>query len=175
MNLNELLPKELNATDVTFVCIGTDRSTGDSLGPLVGTFLSDLGYDVIGTLENPAHGMNLNERLEELKPNKTVIAIDSGLGLVTSVGKIKYQRGSIQPGSGVNREDLPKVGDYHLMGIVNVGGFMEYYVLANTRLSLVMRMAKEMVQEIKVVLPLTASFHEVASGKEREVNQCLKQ
>ena len=29
----------------------------------------------------------------------------------------------------------------HIIGIVNVGGFMEYLVLQNTRLSLVMRMA----------------------------------
>ncbi|MGB4008573.1 MAG: DUF1256 domain-containing protein, partial [Bacillota bacterium] len=30
----------------------------------------------------------------------------------------------------------------HITGIVNVGGFMEYLVLQNTRLSLVIRMAE---------------------------------
>jgi hypothetical protein len=30
----------------------------------------------------------------------------------------------------------------HIVGVVNVGGFMEYLVLQNTRLSLVMRMAE---------------------------------
>ncbi|MDQ0659408.1 putative sporulation protein YyaC [Paenibacillus sp. W2I17] len=49
--------------------------------------------------------------------------------------------GPLKPGAGVNKE-LPPVGDIHLTGIVNVGGFMEYFVLQNTRLSLVMRMSE---------------------------------
>ena len=46
----------------------------------------------------------------------------------------------MKPGAGVNK-DLPPVGDIHLTGIVNVGGFMEYFVLQNTRLSIVFHMA----------------------------------
>ena len=45
-----------------FLCIGTDRSTGDSLGPLVGHKLrrrSLRGAAVIGTLDKPVHAMNL--------------------------------------------------------------------------------------------------------------------
>lgn len=34
-------------------CIGTDRATGDCLGPLVGTNLKRLGYTVVGTLDEP--------------------------------------------------------------------------------------------------------------------------
>lgn len=37
---------------------------------------------------------------------------------------------------------LPPVGDIHVTGIVNVGGYMEYLVLQNTRLSVVIRMAE---------------------------------
>jgi len=47
----------------------------------------------------------------------------------------------LQPGSGVNKQ-LPEVGDLHMIGIVNVGGFMEYFVLQNTRLNLVVNMAR---------------------------------
>ncbi|MCU6339687.1 DUF1256 domain-containing protein, partial [Enterobacter quasiroggenkampii] len=36
--------------DVMFVCIGTDRSTGDALGPLVGTRLAQCGLQVVGTM-----------------------------------------------------------------------------------------------------------------------------
>lgn len=39
--------------NVTFCCIGTDRSTGDSLGPIVGSFLKDsisFPFTIIGTL-----------------------------------------------------------------------------------------------------------------------------
>ncbi|MDU5948577.1 MAG: spore protease YyaC, partial [Paenibacillus macerans] len=55
-------------------------------------------------------------------------------------GSIQVVQGPLRPGAGVNKE-LPPVGDIHLTGIVNVGGFMEYFVLQNTRLSLVMRLA----------------------------------
>ena len=37
LQLGSMLPSDLRP--VVIVCIGTDRSTGDSLGPLVGTFL----------------------------------------------------------------------------------------------------------------------------------------
>ena len=45
------LPKDRR---VVIVCVGTDRSTGDSLGPLVGTHLHKLRsshFDLFGTLE----------------------------------------------------------------------------------------------------------------------------
>lgn len=39
--------------EITFVCIGTDRSTGDALGPLTGSLLQESGMEnVIGTLSS---------------------------------------------------------------------------------------------------------------------------
>ena len=55
--------------------------------------------------------------------------------------KRQVAEGPLKPGTGVNK-DLPPIGDAHITGIVNVGGFMEYLVLQNTRLSLVIRMAE---------------------------------
>jgi putative sporulation protein YyaC len=56
------------------------------------------------------------------------------------VGFVNLAPGSLKPGAGVNK-DLPSVGQLHITGIVNVGGFMEYFVLQNTRLNIVMKMA----------------------------------
>ncbi|MNE77605.1 hypothetical protein D3C80_1739330 [compost metagenome] len=56
------------------------------------------------------------------------------------------------------------MGDISIYGIVNVGGFMEYMVLQNTRLSLVMRMADEIITAITQVLP-TTSMVEAAAAK----------
>lgn len=128
------------------VCIGTDRSTGDSLGPIVGTKLQEVNHNyfhIMGTLENPVHASNLPEylRLIDKFKNPFVIAIDACLGNIDSVGYINIGEGSIKPGAGVNKH-LPAVGDLHVTGIVNVGGFMEYFVLQNTRLHIVMKMAK---------------------------------
>lgn len=131
---------------LTLVCIGTDRSTGDAFGPLVGTELDKRGLPgirVYGTLRDPVHAANLEERLAvigEQARGSAVIAIDACLGLSQNVGTFSVRPGPVQPGTGVNKK-LPAVGDMHLVGVVNVGGFMEYFVLQNTRLSLVMQMA----------------------------------
>lgn len=129
------------------LCIGTDRSTGDSLGPLVGSKLSiscPPQVKIYGTLENPVHAVNLEERLKEINSQfdrPPIIAVDACLGKSENIGYISIKPGPLQPGTGVNKS-LPEVGDFHLIGVVNVGGFMEYLVLQNTRLSLVMKMAE---------------------------------
>lgn len=129
------------------VCIGTDRSTGDALGPLVGTTLMkayNKKFDIYGNLENPVHAMNLKEITETIytKHDKPfIIAIDACLGKVSNIGKVRMQEGPVRPGAGVNK-DLNPIGDANITGIVNVGGFMEYLVLQNTRLHLVTKMAE---------------------------------
>ncbi|RCW42961.1 spore protease YyaC [Paenibacillus prosopidis] len=144
--LSSMLEDLADNRPIVVVCVGTDRSTGDSLGPLIGTSLSKYRsphFELFGTLEDPVHAMNLDDTLLEInrrfhKP--FVIGIDACLGQVSSVGCIQVGVGPVRPGAGVNK-DLPPVGDIHITGIVNVGGFMEYFVLQNTRLHLVMKMA----------------------------------
>lgn len=132
------------------LCIGTDRSTGDCLGPLVGSKIDLTKQDffaVYGTLDKPVHASNLKEKLAEIHSNYKdpfIIAVDACLGQIENVGCINLGDGSLQPGAGVNK-DLPPVGQIHITGIVNVGGFMEYLVLQNTRLNMVMRLADVIV------------------------------
>ncbi|WP_108672269.1 spore protease YyaC [Peribacillus acanthi] len=138
--------------NVIIVCIGTDRSTGDSLGPLVGTFLSEKNptFHVYGTLEDPIHAVNLEERLTQIKMNHHnpfIIGVDACLGRLKNVGTVQIGEGPVKPGAGVNKE-LPPVGDAHITGIVNVSGFMEFFVLQNTRLNLVLKMARTIADGI---------------------------
>ena len=129
------------------LCIGTDRSTGDALGPLIGTHLSRLNLPqlhIYGTLDEPVHATNLEENVQFIQQrfiNPFVIAVDACLGRLDSIGCITLADGPLKPGAGVHKQ-LPKVGEAHLTGIVNVGGFMEYMVLQNTRLNLVWRMSE---------------------------------
>lgn len=131
---------------VVIVCIGTDRSTGDCLGPLVGSKLTTSpghNFIVYGTLDEPVHASNLHQKLADIQanhPDAVVIAVDACLGHLENVGCVSIGDGSLQPGAGVNKS-LPSVGQLHIAGVVNVGGFMEYLVLQNTRLHLVMRLA----------------------------------
>lgn len=143
----------MTSRPIVFVCIGTDRSTGDSLGPLVGTLLEEKtlpSFFVYGTLDDPIHAVNLEEKLKLIKEkhfHPFIIGIDACLGRFKSVGMIEIGEGPVKPGAGVNK-DLPAVGHIHMTGIVNVSGFMEFFVLQNTRLNLVLKMAKTMANAI---------------------------
>lgn len=139
--------------DYVVVCIGTDRSTGDALGPLTGSYLEEAKLKhltVYGTLHQPVHATNLQETLEMIMNrhrNPYIIAVDACLGKNSSIGHFIASKGPLKPGAALNKS-LPHVGDMHITGVVNIGGFMEYSVLQNTRLSFVMDMAKKLASVI---------------------------
>lgn len=153
------------------VCVGTDRSTGDSLGPLVGTMLEDAGFpgEVIGNLDEPVHAENLSRVLMSLgeSGDSLVLGVDACLGTKSEVGAVMVRPGPLHPGLGVKKK-LPPVGDMHLAGVVNVGGFMEYMVLQNTRLSLVMKMARAISAGIQKADALLRSASEKRPGPANE-------
>jgi putative sporulation protein YyaC len=138
---------------IAIVCLGTDRSTGDSLGPLVGFALTKYRsslFELFGTLAEPVQALNLDSTLEQLHQkicDPFIIGIDSCLGQASNVGMIHLGDGPIYPGRGVNKV-LSPVGDIHIAGIVNVGGLMEHLVLQSTRLYVVMLMADLIARSI---------------------------
>ncbi len=135
--------------ELLILCIGTDRSTGDCLGPLTGYKLFQYvkNYEkvhVIGTLDEPVHAKNLSLKIDEIKRNYNnpfIVAIDACLGNLDRIGYISLTLGPLKPGAGV-KKSLPSIGDMHITGVVNLGGFMEYVVLQNTRLNIVMKMSE---------------------------------
>lgn len=139
--------------NISFFCIGTDRSTGDSLGPLTGACLAEyknFPFPIIGTLENPLHALNLKEHIEETyakNPDTFVIAIDACLGKGSSIGQFLLQKGPLHPGQAVGK-DLPPIGDISVKAVVNVGGFMEHNVLQSTRLYLSFEMSRILARAI---------------------------
>jgi len=131
--------------DVVYLCIGTDRATGDCLGPLVGTFLQQRlpSLNLFGNLEHPSHAANLPDVIDEIKllySDPVIVAIDASLGCEDRVGYISVQEGGLTPGTALKKR-LPTVGDFHISAVVNVGGYLEQMVLQNTRLFVVYRMA----------------------------------
>ena len=155
--LRSLYDSLAGSRQIAFVCIGTDRSTGDCLGPLVGHLLSKAGIpNVYGTLEDPVHATNLDEKVRQVPPGTFVVAIDACLGRSEAVGAITVSAGPLIPGTGVGR-NLPEVGDAHIMGTVNVGGFMEYFVLQNTRFNLVLQMAMAIAEGVSRSLKIEST------------------
>ena len=148
-----LKPVIESSRPIVILCVGTDRSTGDCLGPLVGEklkFLDRNNIFVYGTLKNPVHSKNLVETISQIKSkhkSSYILAIDACLGSVQNIGKIVIQNKPLSPGAAMNK-DLPQVGDISITGIVNISGGLEFMVLQNTRLFTVMQLADMISQGI---------------------------
>lgn len=136
---------DISNRETVIICIGSDRATGDSLGPIVGHLLAmhQKNFHLYGTLESPVHAKNLEAALEFIRNNHKdpiIIAVDASLGIAEHVGYITVGEGSLTPGVGVSKE-LPSVGDLFITGIVNLSGFGGQMLLQTTRLNLVMHLA----------------------------------
>ena len=147
--LESMLKKHTSFHDLVLLCIGSDRATGDSLGPLLGhrlqqgRLLQKNGFHLYGTLEHPVHAKNLEATLQFIHScykNALIIAIDASLGVVEHVGYITLGEGALCPGVGVDK-NLPEVGDIFITGIVNLSGFGSQMLLQTTHLNLVMQLA----------------------------------
>lgn len=153
--------------EIVILCIGSDRVTGDSLGPLIGYKLENFNRDnyaafrrfgyrrlhLYGTLEYPVHAMNLKETVDDINfyhPDCPIIAIDASLGNNKYIGYITVGLGPLHPGTGVNKK-LPAVGDIFITGIVGASGMLEQMVLQNTRLSTVMTLADKISQGLTIL------------------------
>lgn len=142
-----------NHPNLVFCCIGTDRSTGDALGPLVGSNLiekSNFPYKIMGTLEMPFHALNLQDQLHslyKLSPAPYIVAIDACLSSEENVGYIFAEDGPIYPGKAFNKK-LPPVGQFSIKAVVNIGGFIENTVLQNTRLFVTHQMSHTISEAI---------------------------
>ncbi|MEQ8173872.1 MAG: spore protease YyaC [Syntrophomonadaceae bacterium] len=153
--------------------IGTDRATGDCLGPLVGTRLHGLSsrMEIYGSLEHPVHATNLEEILEGINKRRDrpiIGAVDACLGNTDRIGYINVRAGSLKPGTAL-KKSLPEVGDFHISGVVNVGGFFEHLVLQNTRLYIVYKMADLIAKGLYLAFSQLSRY----SGIDRPVNMKL--
>ena len=144
--LKKIIPASDNAPVI--LCIGSDLSVGDSLGPVTGTKLkeklSNLNCYVYGTLSKPitAHEIKyMNEFLRCTHPASPVIAVDAAGGLAGDIGLIKVARRGIKPGSGANKK-LSKVGDVSVMGIIAERSVFNYSLFSSTRLNVVYTMSE---------------------------------
>ncbi|MFC5406921.1 spore protease YyaC [Cohnella soli] len=134
--------------EITFVCIGTDRSTGDCLGPFVGSILEDRGVsNVIGTLKEPCDSERLPSLLPALAERDNIVAVDACLGRPGHVGGYIVRFGPLVPARSVIDVFAP-IGDYSIAAVVNVAGPKPYWTLQSTSLYGVMGMARAIADAI---------------------------
>ena len=169
--LKRILPELTDAPVI--VCIGSDLSVGDSLGPVTGTKLKEKlsGYNVYvyGTLAKPitAHEVKYtNQFIKNTHPNSTVIAIDAAVGAAGDIGLIKVAKRGIKPGSGANKR-LAKVGDVSVMGIVAEKSLFNYSLFSSTRLNIVYKMAEIIAEGVATFIIEALQSHRLANNAER--------
>ena len=107
---------------LVFVCIGTPRIIGDSVGPRVGSMLKKAGVKafVYGTLEKPITALNLHlyrKMIATYHRSDIVVAIDATMGDIADIGTVKLTDGGLRP-AGAFRNRSAKLGDIGIMAIV---------------------------------------------------------
>lgn len=136
------------------VCVGSDLSVGDSLGPIVGTKLKEklcgANVFVYGTLAKPitAHEVKyMTEFISSTHPDSKVIAVDAAVGVSGDIGLIKLSGKPLRPGSGANKR-LNKIGDVSVLGIVAEKSVFNYSLFSATRLNFVYKMSEVVAEAI---------------------------
>ncbi len=129
-----------------FICIGSDLVLGDSLGPLVGTFLKNKKVQsyVYGTLNFPITAKEVDYArtyLKQMHPDSIVIAIDAAVGETGDIGIIKVLDKGLKPGLGVEK-NLGTVGDLSIIGVVAEKSLKNYNLFNLTRLNLIYKMSE---------------------------------
>lgn len=135
------------------LCIGSDRVTGDCIGPLVGHMLAarNAACEVVGTLSEPVTALNLPQIVTHIKrayAGRKVIAVDSCVGESDEVGAIRIKRGSLRPGLACGKS-LPKVGDVSITATVAHGKADSLY---SVRLGFVYSLAARIADAIDCAL-----------------------
>lgn len=138
--------------NIIFCCIGTDRSTGDALGPFVGSALlekPDFSYPIIGTVQHPLHALNLTERMDyiyETYADPFIVAIDACIGASYHVGQILIEDGPIRPGQAFQKS-LPPVGQVSIKAVVSLYDANHYH-FQTTRLFVTQQMSHTISEAI---------------------------
>lgn len=148
--LLECNPKKLRPI---FICIGSDLVMGDSLGPLVGTFLKqkNIRSFVYGTLNFPITAKEVEYArtyLKQMHPNSISIAIDAAVGDNDDVGLIRILNKGLKPGLGVDK-NLGMVGDLSIIGVVAGKSVKNHNLFNLTRLNLIYKMAETIADGIE--------------------------
>jgi putative sporulation protein YyaC len=140
--------KKPDYTEIVIVCIGTNRYSGDSLGPQVGSRLFERfeGHRLVhiyGTLDKPVHALNIHKTLAHIAIKHSrpyIIAVDACLGQYYKIGTLQLVEQPLEPGMSLNKQ-LPPIGHIHLKGIINNHGPLNHKVLEDTSLTFVQEMS----------------------------------
>lgn len=143
----------LHGKTPVIVCVGSDLTIGDCVGPVCGSLLTQIKktpFFVYGTLKNTITAKEIgymNSFLKETHSNQPIIAVDAAVGEAGDIGLIKITDGGLLPGLGANKK-LQRIGDVGILGIVAERSLFNYSLLNLTRLKLVWELAERISEGI---------------------------
>lgn len=141
---------EKKCLEIIFLCVGTDRITGDCFGPLVGSKLTQkLEYcnysniNIYGSLSQNLSYENINKVIQKIDKESIIIVIDAALSKEENIGKIFVQKSKTILGKGLEKNKI-EIGDISIKSVVAKDykiAKCNFKALQNISLNGVMRLA----------------------------------
>lgn len=149
--------------EIIFLCVGTDRITGDCFGPLVGTKLNCLlekhnysNINIYGNLEKNISYTNVENILKDINNKGILIVVDSALSKKDNIGQIFIKNGKTTLGRGLGKSKI-EIGDISIKAVIAKDSKIPTYnfkLLQNISLNSVMNMADVVANGIYEVIKI---------------------
>ena len=104
------------------MCIGSEKVSGDMLGPLVGTILKEeylLDAYIYGTTTRSVNGLNISKYIRlinNIHKNSLIISIDAAVGRQEEIGTIKLKYEGINAGAALGMNN--RINGIGIVGVV---------------------------------------------------------
>ena len=153
LELNKIIEKinKKRYSNLIFVCIGSNKMVGDSLGPLIGETLyknlKDKKIKILGNLKNNVNSKNINQTLKNIEKEYTkpyVISIDSALSNSIEPGNVFILKKGLVPGSALKKKSIV-IGNISIKAIVGKDEknlVKNYYNLKNADYKMILKFSK---------------------------------
>ncbi len=156
--MTSLLKQELYRKEgKVFLCIGTTKCIGDSLGPMVGEKLSSIlekkDIFIFGNLKQNVNYKNINIVLNTIYSkikNPYIIVIDSALSHKNFIGNIIINKNNMVIGSALNK-NYTIIGNLSIKGIVgenNKNNIKNYNILNNISKDVIEKLSNNISTQI---------------------------
>lgn len=152
--------KDKKYLEIIFLCIGTDKITGDCFGPLVGSKLKELleNYNIFnitiyGTLMENVNYTNVEEIIKKINKKHLrpyIIVVDAALSRKENIGKVYIEEGKTILGKGLNKNRI-EIGDLSIKAVVGKDYKLPKYnfsTLQNISLNIVLTLSNTVAQAI---------------------------
>ncbi len=153
--INVINKKNIKNPQLEILCIGTDRITGDSLGPIVGSNINEYinkenikNVNVLGSLEKPLNNITINEYKKS--EGKVVIVIDSAVSNTYKIGEIVTKENNIIIRNAL-KDDKIIPSDICIKAVVSrdlEDEELNFIMLQNVKLNIVMNLSKKISEEL---------------------------